>query len=357
MIQKIEITKREDLREKPVDFSKVKFGKTFSDHMFLMNYSKDSGWHDARVVPHGPISIDLGSMVFHYAQEIFEGMKAYRTEKDEIQLFRPEQNFKRMANSARRLSMPPVDEDMFLEALTALLLVDHEWVPNELGASLYIRPFMIATDVGLGVQASDNYLFCILTSPVGSYYPEGINPIKILIEDRDVRAVRGGTGEAKCGGNYAASIRASAKAKEKGFSQVLWLDGVEQKYIEEVGAMNVMFKVDGKIITPSLNGSVLAGVTRKSSMELLKSWGYEVVERPISVDDLMTYIKDGSLEEAFGTGTAAVVTPIGWLNYKDQNFEISGGTIGPVTQKLYDGLTGIQWGRIEDPYGWTVKIK
>lgn len=357
MIQKIEITKREDLREKPVDHSKISFGKTFSDHMFLMNYTGEKGWHNARIVPHGPISIDLGSMVFHYAQEIFEGMKAYRTKDDEIQLFRPNENFKRMANSARRLSMPPVDDDMFLEALTSLLLLDKEWIPKEPGASLYIRPFMIATDVGLGVQASDSYLFCILTSPVGNYYPEGLNPIKILIEDKDVRAVRGGTGEAKCGGNYAASIRASAKAKEKGFSQVLWLDGIEQKYIEEVGAMNVMFKVDGKIITPSLNGSVLSGVTRKSCIELLEKWGYEVVERPISVDELMDFIRLGKLEEAFGTGTAAVITPIGELNYKGNNFVIGEGNIGPVTQKLYDGLTGIQRGEAKDLFNWTVKVK
>lgn len=357
MIQKIEVTKREDLRDKPTDFSQVKFGKTFSDHMFLMNFDRDQGWHDARIVPHGPISIDLGSMVFHYAQEIFEGMKAYRTKDDKIQLFRPEENFRRMANSAKRLGMPPVDDDMFLEGLTQLLLLDQEWVPRESGASLYIRPFMIATDVGLGVQSSDSYLFCILTCPVGNYYPEGLNPISILIEDKDVRAVRGGTGEAKCGGNYAASIRASTKAKEMGFSQVLWLDGVEQKYIEEVGAMNVMFKVDGKIITPALNGAVLAGVTRKSSIELLKGWGYEVEERAISVDELMDHIKEGRLEEAFGTGTAAVISPIGQLNYKGESFDIGAGKIGPVTQKLYDGLTGIQWGRVDDPYGWTIPIK
>ncbi len=357
MIEKIEISKREDLREKPTDFSKVKFGKTFSDHMFLMNFDKDLGWHDARIVPHAPVEMDLASMVFHYAQEIFEGMKAYRTEDGEIQLFRPYENIKRMANSAKRLDMPPMDEDMFMEGLKALLLLDHAWVPHEYGTSLYIRPFMIATDVGLGVQSSDSYLFCILTSPVGSYYPEGINPIKILIEDGDVRAVRGGTGEAKCGGNYAASIRASTKAKAKGFSQVLWLDGVEQRFIEEVGAMNIMFKIEGKIHTPSLNGSVLPGVTRKSSIELLRSWGYDVVERPIDVHELIELIKQGKVEEAFGTGTAAVVSPIGWLQYKDELFEIGEGKIGEATQKLYDGLTGIQWGRIEDPYGWTMKVK
>ena len=356
MIQDIRIELREDKREKPQDMSKVKFGKTFSDHMFLMNYDSQKGWHDARIVPHGPIPMDPGAMVFHYAQEIFEGMKAYRTESGAIQFFRPFENIRRMARSGERVSMPAMDEDMFMEALKKLVEVDMDWVPSEEGTSLYIRPFMIATDVGLGVHASDSYLFCILTCPVGSYYPEGINPIKILIEDQDVRAVRGGTGYAKCGGNYAASIRASVRAGKKGFSQVLWLDGVERKYVEEVGAMNIMFKIDGKIYTPELNGSVLPGVTRKSSIELLKGWGYEVIEKLISVDELVEAAKAGKLEEVWGTGTAAVVTPVGWLTFKDDTFEVAGGNIGEVTQKLYDGLTGIQWGKIEDTRDWTVTI-
>lgn len=356
MIQDIKIELRKELLEKPQDMSKVKFGKTFTDHMFLMNYNSKDGWHDARIVPHEPIPMDMGAMVFHYAQEIFEGMKAYRTENGEIQFFRPYENIRRMAISGERVSMPAMDEDMFMEALRKLVEVEKEWVPKEEGTSLYIRPFMISTDVGLGVHASDSYLFCILTCPVGSYYPEGINPIKIMIEDEDVRAVRGGTGFAKCGGNYAASIRASVKAGKKGYSQVLWLDGVERKYIEEVGAMNIMFKIDGKIITPSLNGSVLPGVTRKSSIELLRSWGYEVEERLISVDELVDAAKQGKLEEAWGTGTAAVVTPVGWLTYKDENFEVEGGKIGEVTQKLYDGLTGIQWGKVEDKNDWIVKL-
>lgn len=356
MIQDIKIELREDKREKPQDMSKVKFGKTFSDHMFLMNYDSVKGWHDARIVPHAPIPMDPGAMVFHYAQEIFEGMKAYRTESGVIQFFRPLENIRRMARSGERVSMPAVDEDMFMAALKKLVEVDKEWVPNEEGTSLYIRPFMVATDVGLGVHASDSYLFCILTCPVGSYYPEGINPIKILIEDQDVRAVRGGTGYAKCGGNYAASIRASVRAGKKGYSQVLWLDGVERKYVEEVGAMNIMFKIEGKIYTPELNGSVLPGITRMSSIELLKSWGYEVVEKLISVDEVVEAAKAGKLEEVWGTGTAAVVTPVGWLTYKDEPFEVQGGKIGEVTQKLYDGLTGIQWGKIEDTHDWIVKI-
>ncbi len=356
MIQDIRIELRQDKREKPQDMSKVKFGKTFSDHMFLMNYSSEKGWYDARIVPHAPIPMDPGSMVFHYAQEIFEGMKAYKTASGDIQFFRPFENIKRMARSGERVSMPAMDEDMFMEGLKKLVEVDKEWVPSDEGTSLYIRPFMIATDVGLGVHASNSYLFCILTCPVGSYYPEGINPIKILIEDQDVRAVRGGTGYAKCGGNYAASIRASVKAGKKGFSQVLWLDGVERKYVEEVGAMNIMFKIDGKIYTPELNGSVLPGVTRKSSIELLKSWGYDVIEKLISVDEIVEAAKAGKLEEIWGTGTAAVVTPVGWITYKEETFEVAGGNIGEVTQKLYDGLTGIQWGKIEDTREWTVKI-
>ena len=356
MIQDIRIELRQDKREKPQDMSKVKFGKTFSDHMFLMNYSSEKGWYDARIVPHAPIPMDPGSMVFHYAQEIFEGMKAYKTASGDIQFFRPFENIKRMARSGERVSMPAMDEDMFMEGLKKLVEVDKEWVPSDEGTSLYIRPFMIATDVGLGVHASNSYLFCILTCPVGSYYPEGINPIKILIEDQDVRAVRGGTGYAKCGGNYAASIRASVKAGKKGFSQVLWLDGVERKYVEEVGAMNIMFKIDGKIYTPELNGSVLPGVTRKSSIELLKSWGYDVIEKLISVDEIVEAAKAGKLEEIWGTGTAAVVTPVGWITYKEETFEVAGGNIGEVTQKLYDGLTGIQWGKIEDTREWTVRI-
>lgn len=356
VIQDIKITLRDDKREIPKDMSKVRFGKTFSDHMFLMEYNSKDGWHDARIVPHEPIPMDMGAMVFHYAQEIFEGMKAYRREDGQVQFFRPFENIRRMAASGARVSMPAMDEDMFMEALRRLVEVDKDWVPHEKGASLYIRPFMIATDVGLGVHASDSYLFCILTCPVGNYYPEGINPIKILIEDEDVRAVRGGTGFAKCGGNYAASIRASKRAAEQGFAQVLWLDGVERKYIEEVGAMNIMFKIDGKVVTPALNGSVLPGITRKSSLALIKSWGYDVEERQISVEELVAAAKAGKLEEAWGTGTAAVVSPVGQLTYKGETLVVGTGNIGEVTQKLYDGLTGIQWGKIEDPYEWTVKL-
>ncbi|MBR0575199.1 branched-chain amino acid aminotransferase [Proteiniclasticum sp. BAD-10] len=354
-MQDIRIERTTQPRQKP-DMATVRFGRSFSDHMFLMNYDSKNGWHDARIVPYGPIPMEMASMVFHYAQEIFEGLKAYRTAAGKIQLFRPEENIRRMAQSADRMGMPAVDEDMFLEALKTLIRVDESWVPEMKETSLYIRPFMIATDVALGVHASDSYLFCIITCPVGSYYPEGINPVKILIESEDVRAVRGGTGYAKCGGNYGASIRAGVKATRQGFSQVLWLDGVERKYIEEVGAMNIMFKIEGKIHTPALNGSVLPGVTRKSSIELLRAWGYEVVERQISVEEILEAARDGKLEEVWGTGTAAVITPVGSMTYKDETLVIGGGKIGEVTRRLYDGLTGIQWGTVEDLFHWTVPV-
>ena len=291
-------------------------------------------------------------MVLHYAQEVFEGMKAYRDDQGHIRLFRPEENFKRINSSCDRMSIPQVDVDFCVEAVKQLVTIEKDWVPTAPNTSLYIRPFIFATDKHIGVHASHSYQFCIMLSPVGPYYATGLEPVSIMIEEEDVRAVRGGTGFTKCGGNYAASLRAGERAEEKGFSQVLWLDGVERKYIEEVGSMNVLFKIGGKIVTPELNGSILPGITRKSCLQLLRDKGYTVEERKISVDELIGAAKDGTLEEAFGSGTAAVVSPIGDLSYKGQDYIISGGKIGPVAQDLYDTLTGIQWGRIEDPYGW-----
>jgi branched-chain amino acid aminotransferase len=322
-----------------------------------MNYTQGQGWHDARIVPYGPLSLEPTTMVLHYAQEIFEGLKAYRTADGKIQLFRPTENIARMNRSAEKLCIPQVPEDIYLQALKTLVEVDKDWVPSEPDTSLYIRPFIFATDPHLGVHVAHTYLFCIVTSPVGSYYPEGLNPVKIAIESREVRAVRGGTGFAKCGGNYAASLHAGAVAEAKGFSQVLWLDGVEQKYIEEVGAMNVMFKINGKIVTPSLaKGTVLPGITRKSVLEVLKDWGYEIEERDLSVDELIAAAEDGSLEEAWGTGTAAVISPIGQIIYQDKEHTINNFQIGALTQKLYDTVTGIQWGKQADPYGWVVPV-
>ncbi len=350
---KIELTKCP--KAKP-NMENLPFGTVFSDHMFLMNYTEGQGWHDHRIVPYGPFSLEPACAVFHYAQEIFEGMKAYRTPDGSIRLFRPEENFKRMNNSADRMCIPQVDVEETLHCLKKLIEIEKDWVPSAPGTSLYIRPFIFATDNHVGVHASRTYQFAIICSPVGSYYAEGINPVKIAIESEDVRAVRGGTGFTKCGGNYAASIRAGERAEKAGFSQVLWLDGVERKYIEEVGSMNVLFKLGGTVVTPALLGSVLPGITRKSCLELLRSWGVPVEERKLSVDELVEACETGRLEEAFGSGTAAVVSPIGEIAYQGVEHVIGGGKIGPLTQKLYDELTGIQWGTRPDPFGWSVKV-
>ncbi len=351
-MEKIPVTYTTNFKEKPAG-PDIPFGVFTTDHMFLMNYDTDRGWHDGRIVPYAPFQMDPASMVLHYAQEIFEGMKAYRDAEGHIRLFRPEENFKRMNNSAVRMSIPPVDVDYCVEAVKQLVTLEKDWVPSAPNTSLYIRPFIFATDLHIGVHASHTYQFAIILSPVGPYYATGLAPVSIMIEEEDVRAVRGGTGFTKCGGNYAASLRAGERAEEKGYSQVLWLDGVEQKYIEEVGSMNVLFKIAGKIVTPALNGSILPGITRKSCLQVLRSKGYEVEERKISVDELISAARDGSLEEAFGSGTAAVVSPIGSLAYGDDTYTVNDGGIGPVTQELYDTITGIQWGRLEDPYGWS----
>ena len=352
----IKITKTTAPKEKP-DSSTLGFGKIFTDHMFVMDYSADKGWHDARIIPFENISLHPAATVLHYGSEIFEGLKAYRRADGRVQLFRPIENIRRMNNSAERLCLPQIPEGDALEILDTFVGVEQDWTPSAEGTSLYIRPFMFGNDENLGVHAVHNAKFVIIASPVGSYYAEGINPVKIMIEDEDVRAVRGGTGYAKCGGNYAASNRAGERAEKKGYSQVLWLDGVERKYIEEVGAMNVMFKIDGEIVTPKLTGSILPGITRKSCIEVLKEEGYTVNERLLSVEELGEALKNGKLEEAWGCGTAAVVSPIGELCYKDVKYVINNGEIGKVTHHLYDTLTGIQWGKLDDKYGWTHLIK
>ena len=352
----IKIVKADCPKEKP-DSSTLGFGKIFTDHMFIMDYSREQGWHDARIVPFGYISLHPASTVLHYGSEIFEGLKAYRRADGKVQLFRPIENVRRMNNSAERLCLPQIDEKDAMQILETFVSVEQDWTPSAEGTSLYLRPFMFGNDESLGVHAVHNATYMIIASPVGSYYKEGINPVKIMIEDEDVRAVRGGTGYAKCGGNYAASNRAGERAEQKGYSQVLWLDGVERKYIEEVGAMNVMFKIGGEIVTPALTGSILPGITRKSCIEVLKDEGYTVNERLLSVDELGEALKNGTLEEAWGCGTAAVVSPIGELCYKGVKYTINNGEIGKVTQHLYDTLTGIQWGKIEDKYGWTYPIK
>ncbi len=348
----IKIIKTNTPKIKP-DPSTLGFGKIFTDHMFIMEYTPEDGWHNARIEPFHNISLHPASTVLHYGAEIFEGLKAYRRADGKVQLFRPMDNIRRLNDSADRLCLPTIPEDIAFEALTTFVRTEQDWTPSAPGTSLYLRPFMYGDDETLGVHTIHHSVFVIIASPVGSYYKEGINPVKIMIEDEDVRAVRGGTGYAKCGGNYAASNRAGAKAENMGYSQVLWLDGVQRKYIEEVGAMNVMFKIAGEIVTPMLTGSILPGITRRSCLEVLRKEGYKVSERLLSIDELSEAMANGTLEEAWGCGTAAVVSPIGELCYKGVKYTVGGGKIGEVTQHLYDTLTGIQWGKLEDEYNWT----
>ena len=350
----IKVTRTTAPKAKPT--GALGFGKIFTDHMFVMNYTEGMGWHDARIEPFHDISLSPACVVFHYGQEMFEGMKAYRGENGETYLFRPERNAQRANESNRRLCIPDIPEDIFVEAVKAVVKVDEDWIPTEPGTSLYIRPFVIATDAFLGVAPSKTYLFMVILSPSGAYYSEGLAPVGIWIEDDYVRAVKGGMGYAKTGGNYACSLAAQVKAHDAGFSQVLWLDGVERRYIEEVGAMNIFFKIDGKVVTPMLNGSILPGVTRNSVLQLLTSWGIPCEERRISVDELLEAQANGKLEEVFGTGTAAVISPVGKLRYKEDVMTIGDGGIGPVSQKIYDTITGIQTGKIDDPFGWRVTI-
>lgn len=345
-----------ELKEKP-DFDNLGFGTKFTDHMFIMDYNDGEGWHDPRIVPYQPICLDPSAMVFHYGQEMFEGMKAYKTEDGRVLLFRPNKNIHRTNVTNDRLCIPQIDEDDMFQAINDLIKVEKDWIPTPKGTSLYIRPFIIATDPFLGVRASNSYKFMVILCPVGAYYKEGINPVKIWVETEYVRAVKGGIGFAKTGGNYAASIKAQMKAKERGYSQVLWLDGVERKYVEEVGTMNVFFKINGEVITPSLEGSILAGVTRDSVIELLKSWNIPVSERKLSIEEIYDAAEKGTLEEAFGTGTAAVISPIGELNYDGKVVGINNGEIGEVSQRIYDTITGIQTGHVEDPLGWAVEVK
>lgn len=351
----ISITKTTSPKAKP-DQNSLGFGKYFTDHMFIMNYDEGQGWHDARIVPYGPFEIDPASMVLHYAQEVFEGLKAYRTADGSVQLFRPEKNMARLNVSCERLCIPKIDEEFAIEAIKALVRVDEDWVPSKEGTSLYIRPYIFANDVHVGVHAAKHLIFAIILSPVGAYYPNGIAPVKIYVEEKYVRAVVGGTGFTKAGANYAISLKGQEEAEQQGYIQTLWLDGIERKYVEEVGAMNVFFKINGEIVTPALVGSILGGITRMSIVELLKAKGYNVSERRISIDEIVEAYKTGKLEEAWGTGTAAVISPIGELKYGDLVMPVNNGEIGEVSQMLYDTLTGIQWGRLEDTMNWTVRV-
>jgi len=351
----IQFIEAKTFKEKP-DPDNLVFGTVFTDYMFTMDYVSKKGWIDPRIEPYQEFLISPAAMVFHYGQEMFEGLKAYKTKDDNILLFRPDMNAKRTNMSNRRLCIPEIDEDDFIQAVKAVVAANKDWVPDKAGTTLYIRPFIIAMDPFLGVRPANHYRFMIICSPVGAYYPEGINPVKIYIEDEYVRAVKGGIGEAKTGGNYVASMASQVKAHDMGYSQVLWLDGVHRKYIEEVGAMNIFFKIDGILVTPKLNGSILHGVTRDSVLQLCKLWNVPTCERQISIDEIYEAYQSGKLEEVFGTGTAAVISPVGGLLWEDKEMVVNGGKIGELSQKIYDTLTGIQSGKMEGPKGWVVKV-
>ncbi len=352
----IDVQTSQNLKPKPQDESKLGFGAIFTDHMFVCDYTEGTGWHDARIVPYGPFQLDPSCAVLHYSQTIFEGMKCYRRKDGGIQLFRPRDNFARMNRSAKRMGMPELDTDTFMEGLLQLLRLDKDWVPHNPGTSLYIRPTLIATDNKLGVHASHSYLFYIILSPVGAYYPGGLAPNDIYVEDEYVRAVRGGIGETKAGANYAASLLAGMYAEKKGFVQVLWLDGVEQRYIEEVGSMNILFAYGNKVVTPKLSGSILPGITRDSVLKLARHLGYETAEEKMDIHEVLKDIESGKLTESFGSGTAAVISPVKSFSYKGKSYQVGNGGIGPVAQKLYDTLTGIQYGTVEDSLGWITKV-
>ena len=346
----------EQKKTKFTDASKLGFGRIFTDRMLLVEWKVDQGWIDARIKPYAPFVLDPAALVFHYAQEIFEGLKAYKWEDGSIALFRPEMNARRFNHSGERMCIPHLPEELFLKGIEELVKLERDWIPTAPGTSLYIRPTIIAVEPVLGVKPSDHYYFYVILTPVGPYYASGFNPVKILVEDRFVRAVPGGTGEAKTGGNYASSLKAGLEAKKKGYEQVLWLDGVERRYIEEVGAMNMFFAYEDVVVTAPLTGSILNGITRDSVLALSGSMGFQVVERQIEINELMADIRSGKVKEAFGSGTAAVITPVGALCYRDECLAVGSGGVGTLTQKLYDTLTGIQYGRIEDKFGWIRKL-
>ena len=354
---KVTEAEQERLKTKPEDESALGFGEITTDHMFSIDYRSESGWENPRVEPYGDLHIDPAAMALHYGQEIFEGLKAYWGADNSIYLFRPRENFERLNRSAKRLCMPELDIDLAMEGLKKLLLLDKEWIPRSEGTSLYIRPTMIATEPHLGVRPANTYLFFIIIGPVGAYYKEGLNPVKIYVEDFFVRAAIGGTGEAKTAGNYAASLLAAEEAKKKGFTQVLWLDAAERKYVEEVGTMNMFFLIDDELITAPLNGSILPGVTRDSVIRIVKDWDLKITERSLTIDEVIDAASDGRLKEAFGTGTAAVISPVGQITYKGKDHIVAGGEMGDLSRRLYDEIVAIQLGKKADPYGWVTRIE
>jgi branched-chain amino acid aminotransferase len=346
------ITRTSSPKAKPADET-LSFGKVLTDHMFLMNYDDGQGWHSPRIEPYGPLSLDPATSVLHYGQAIFDGLKAFRGDDGQIRLFRPDRHAERFNRSARIMCMPEVPVDIIRQSFDALVGVDADWVPRKAGTSLYLRPTIIATDVMLGVHPAHSYLYFLILSPVGSYYKEGVKPVRILASDSHVRAVRGGTGEAKTAANYAQSLSGQQDAAAAGYTQVLYLDGVHRQYLDEVGTMNIMVRIGDEVITPPLAGTILDGVTRASTLQLMRDWGLKVSERPITIDEVMAAGRDGTLKEMWGTGTAAVVSPVGTLGYKGEDVLINGGLTGELTQKLYDSIVGIQYGRTNDAHGWT----
>jgi len=352
---KIEKIAEHELKAKP-DEAALGFGVHFTDHMLVMSYREGEGWQEPVVKKYGDFSLDPAAMALHYGQAIFEGLKAYRDQDNQIYLFRPADNLQRMNDSATRMCMPNIPVDKVLAAMKELLNIERDWVPGAAGSSLYIRPTMIATEAALGVRPAKEYLFYIILSPVGAYYPEGFNPVKIYVTDNYVRAVKGGVGNVKTAGNYAASIMAALEAQDKGYTQVLWLDAIERKYIEEIGTSNIFFMINGELITPALSGSILPGITRDSVIKLAKEWKIPVTERAISIDEVITALEDGSLQEIFASGTAAVISPVGALNYKGKEVPVNGEKTGPLAQRLFDELQEIQFGARQDHFGWRISI-
>jgi branched-chain amino acid aminotransferase len=355
MSEPIRISRATTKKPKPKD-SELTFGTIFTDHIFVMDFQEEKGWYDPRVEPYGPFPLDPAAAVLHYAQAVFDGLKAFRGRDGQVRLFRPQKHVERLIQSSQRLCIPPLDPDIALKSLVTLVGIEKDWVPSTVGTSLYVRPTIIASEPFLGVRPAKSYIYYVILSPVGAYYPEGINPVKILVVDKYVRAVEGGVGGAKTGVNYAASLYAAEEAKHAGFTQVLWLDGRERKYIDEVGTMNIMMKIGDEIVTPPLSGTILAGVTRDSALTLMRDWGLSVSERPVTIDEVAAAARKGTLEEVWGTGTAAVISPVGELAYKGERLVINGGRIGTLTQKLYDAIVGIQYGTAPDTRGWTVPV-
>ncbi|NPU83440.1 MAG: branched-chain amino acid aminotransferase [Syntrophaceae bacterium] len=355
---KIKTTKTAPAKRKPKHKNEATlgFGKIFTDHMFTMPYREGKGWFDPAIVPYRDFSLDPACICLHYAQLIFEGLKAYRGKDGAIYLFRPLENARRMNNSARRLCMPAVDENLFLEAVRELVIIEKDWIPKGLGTSLYIRPTMIATEPALGVHSSPEYLFYIIVGPVGAYYPEGFSPTKIFVEEHYVRSAPGGIGYCKAAANYAASLYASKAAQEQGYTQVLWLDAVHKKYVEEVGTSNIFFLIGDELITPPLGGTILPGITRDSVIQLARSWSIPVMERPVTMEEVIIASERGLLKEAFASGTAAIVSPIGQMFFRGKEHKIGGGKTGALTKRLYNEILQIQYGEKEDPFGWRLRI-